>query len=127
MLGFKKLLEWFNPKRLLMLLGGVVLAIALYFAVGFVDDKYALEQEVFEQTLVIQQRDASIETMGLQLAAARAATVAAEAALAAERDRAAEFTTARENVLNAAPADDGEVAPVLENALDAIRARRGTN
>lgn len=116
---------WFNPKRLLMLGAAIVVSVGIYKVVDFVDDKYKLEQQVFEQQVVIQQRDATIRTKEIQLEAAREAARIAEQTLEEARKRAVAFEGARTRVINTNPDQDAPIAPVVEEALDIIRARRG--
>ena len=118
-------LAWLTPTRLINGLKVIAVSGALYLVVDFVRDHIKLQQEVFQQEIQIQQLNASNETLKEQAQFARAAQKIAEETLQAERDRAVDFEEARQRVLNSASQDDGAVAPVLEDALDFIRDRRG--
>ncbi len=122
-MGFLSILGWLNPKRLLMLGAAILIALALYKTVDFIDEKYQLEKEVFRQEVVIQQQEITIGALRTELFLAEEATRVAEETLDAERARGIALEAARQRALQVAPEDNGAVAPVLLDTLDVIRGR----
>lgn len=114
-------LGWFNPKRLLMLGGAIVLAYTVYTAAVFIDEKYELENQVLLQSVTIQQNAITIGGLKTELELANDATLVAEETLDAERARSIGIEAARQRALQVSPEDNGSVAPVLLDALDTIR------
>lgn len=123
MIALAGIIGWFNPKRLLMLGGAIVLTIGMVKVVNFVDAKYELEKEVFRQEIVIEQKDIEINGLKIERDLAQEATLLAEENLDAERARGIALEAARQRALQVTPEDNGEVAPVLLDALDTIRER----
>lgn len=114
-------LGWFNPKRLLMLGGAIVLAYTVYTAAVFIAEKYELENQVLLQSVTIQQNAITIGGLKTELELANDATLVAEETLDAERARSIGIEAARQRALQVSPEDNGSVAPVLLDALDTIR------
>lgn len=122
-MGFLSILGWLNPKRLLMLGAAILVSVALYKSVDFIDEKYQLEKDVFVKELVIEQQQITINGLIVERDLAVNAALAAEEVLDAERARAIAIASARERARNVASEDNGPVAPVLLDALDVIRDR----
>jgi len=115
------LLSWFNPKRLLVLGGALVLMYVVYMATLFIAEKYELENQVRMQRTVIQQNQIRIDGLVTSLNLANEATAVAEEILNSEIQRSVEIESARQRALQVDPEDNGAVAPVLLDALDTIR------
>lgn len=106
----------------------IITTIAVVAALGFaawiwsvLAENDRLKQKVFEQSIVIQQKQAEIETANKIAEAAEAARDIAKDALDAARTRAAELGRVRTRIIRAPVTDDGPIAPVVEKALEALR------
>lgn len=117
-------LGWLSPKKLAYLLVAGLLTFAAVQGTRFVNQ--ALEDRTRLTILEIENQslEENLRTRQFLLDQQRQATEAAERALEAEKKRAAEFDGAQNDVDNAADTDDGQIAPVLDNALEFIRNRR---
>ena len=121
MIGPAALIGFLNPRNLALLGGVVIVGSLLWWGKGFVEEKFALEREVFAQSQQIQSMQARERILKTVAESQAAANEVAQRLLVEERERFAELSTARQ-IVNTA--EDGPLAPVLSETLDALRARQ---
>lgn len=106
-----------NPKRILYILGAVILAGFVWYAGNFVSDKYAAERAVAELTQ-------TIAVMNIQAAQKENALKVAESARTVLENLKNGYDDIRLSIAETAPEDDGAIAPVLRRTLDSLGGMR---
>jgi len=117
--GFLELLT--NPKKLLYIAGAVLAVYLSWQALAFVNTAIDNAALVAEQKITIQLLEGEVETQKfLTQQAERAAEIAETARIEAE-EREVELDRIRDDALSAGDERDGELAPVLQDTLRALR------
>lgn len=118
------ILTFVTPKRLLYAAGALLIAILLWKGANFIEAKYAAEAEVARLEQVVSDREEAIELMkkeAAQRAAAEAVADATRTALDAAKDG---YVAIQKTIAGMKDENDGEIAPVLRDALLGIDGMR---
>jgi hypothetical protein len=111
------LLNFLSPKRILYIVGALVLAFLVWQGARFIDAKYEAEAQVVALEQVVKERELTIEVMRLQAEQKQSAENAADAAEAALELLGRGYGAIFGTIENVKDEDDGEIAPVLRNTL----------
>lgn len=129
-LSASAILGWLNPKNIAYLVGSLVVAGGLWWAYSTSSENADLRQQVLANEVTIGSLEGQLDAAALARDAALAAQKRATEQLIDQERLRAEFDSTRRAIVRAAPENDAPVAPVLDDALDAIRERDlrdGTN
>lgn len=99
-----------------------LVAAALWFAANFVQDKFEAEAEVARLEQVVMDQAEANRLLKLQAEQMKEAQEAADAARTELENLRSDYALIKRGIASAKEEDDGEVAPVLRNALDGIDA-----
>ena len=114
------LLKGFKPKRMLYLLGALVIAVSVWGAVDFIGDKVEADQHIIRLENTLADRDAAIAALELEAAQRASAELAANAARAEVETLEDAVVEIRRDIASATDEEDGDVADVLRRTLDAL-------
>jgi hypothetical protein len=112
-----------SPNILKMLAGAAIVALLAYgaFSVNnFISTKHAADLAVVELTEKLADRDAEIEAMKQMAAQRVVAQKVADATETVIENLRGGYAEVRRSIASSKEEEDGPVAPVLRNALDAI-------
>lgn len=110
-------LGWLNPKRLLYIAGAALLAFVVWQGANFIDAKYEAEARVVQLEADVKSRDEAIKILKVaaaQRASAQQTADAAQAEVEAQNDVIDEI---RRKAAAASADQNGDLAPVLRDAL----------
>lgn len=113
-------LGWLNPKRLLMIAGAALLAFVVWQGAVFVDSKYEAEARVLQLEADVKSKDEAIRILNMAAAQRESAQKTADAALAEIETQNDVIDEIRRKAAAASADQNGDLAPVLRDALMAI-------
>ena len=114
------ILGWLHPKRLLYIAGAALLAFVVWQGAVFIDSKYEAEARVLQLEADVKSRDEAIRILkvaAVQRESAQKTADAAQAEVEAQNDVIDEI---RRKAAAASADQNGDLAPVLRDALMAI-------
>lgn len=113
-------MQWINPKRLLYVAGGALVAFTVWQGANFVSAKYAAEAQVISLTAELSARDEAIRIMKKAAAQQASAQEAADAARDQIDTLGRTYEEIRRSAATVKEEDNGTLAPVLRDALRAL-------
>lgn len=119
--SLKALASFLNPKVLIWGTGVLVAGFVSWNVYGFVDQALDDRERVVRQQIQLELRSDEIDTLNTRLEQAKEAQRISEAARLEAEMRQNELGNIMDNALSAGDEDDGELAPVLQDTLRALR------
>lgn len=113
-----------NPKTLMYGAIALVAAGFLWFAAGFVGDKFEAEQEVYRLEQVVTARENTISVLTVQIGLIDSAADLEDLNNAEDAVLAESYQEARDAALAATEEEDAEIAPVMRNMYSYIDSLR---